>query len=262
MRVETPRGGFEVRTSGESGTPLLLLHPLALSGEVWRPVAEWFAGAGRRVLALDARGHGGSDWDERPFTVEDMAEDAAAVVAGLGLDRVDVLGLSMGGSTAVALGTAHPELVRRLVLADATSCYGPDRVETWEERARSVETKPREQLIPFQLDRWFSESFRAAEPAECQRVADIFLATRSPAHAAACRALGAFDQSDRLDSISAPTLVMVGDEDYATPLPMAQQLADGIAGATLEVLPSTRHLSMVENRRSWEIVEQHLGGGA
>jgi len=262
VRVETPRGGFEVRTWGESGAPLLLLHPLALSGEVWRPVAEWFAGAGRRVLALDARGHGGSDWDDRPFTVEDMAEDAAAVVTGLGLDRVDVLGMSMGGSTAVALGTTHPEMVRRLVLADATSCYGPDRVETWEERARSVAAKPREELVPFQLSRWFSDDFRAGDPAECRRVTDIFLATRSAAHAAACRALGAFDQSDRLNSISAPTLVMVGDEDYATPLPMAEQLADGIPGAELEVLPATRHLSMVENRRSWATVEQHLGGGA
>jgi 3-oxoadipate enol-lactonase len=236
MRVGTPRGRFEVRAAGESGAPpLLLLHPLALSGEVWQPVAEWFAGRGRRVLALDARGHGGSDWDGRPFTVEDMAEDAAAVVTALDLPAVDVLGMSMGGSTAVALATAHPGLVRRLVLADATSCYGPQRVETWEERAQKVEQKPREELIGFQLDRWFSDDFRA---------------------------LGAFDQSDRLGEISAPTLVLVGDEDYATPVAMAEELARGIAGARLEVLRSTRHLSLVENRAAWTTVDEHVRSGA
>jgi 3-oxoadipate enol-lactonase len=263
MRVGTPRGTFEVRATGDSGAPpLLLLHPLALSGEVWQPVAEWFAGRGRRVLALDARGHGGSDWDGRPFTVEDMAEDAAAVVTALDLPAADVLGMSMGGSTAVALATAHPELVRRLVLADATSCYGPQRVETWEERAQKVEQKPRGELIGFQLDRWFSAGFREADPAECRRVTDVFLATSSPAHAAACRALGAFDQSDRLGEISAPTLVLVGDEDYATPVAMAEELARGIAGARLEVLRSTRHLSLVENRAAWTTVDEHVRSGA
>jgi 3-oxoadipate enol-lactonase len=262
MRVGTPRGTFEVRTAGDSGAPLVLLHPLALSGEVWRPVAEWFAARGRRVLAPDARGHGGSDWDGRPFTVEDMAEDAAAVVAALDLPTVDVLGMSMGGSTAVALATAHPEIVRRLVLADATSCYGAQRVETWEERAQKVEQKPREELIGFQLDRWFSAGFRDSEPVECRRVTDIFLATSSPVHAAACRALGAFDQSGRLSGISAPTMVLVGDEDYATPVDMAEQLAHGIAGARLEVLRSTRHLSLIENRGAWTTVDEHLEGGA
>jgi 3-oxoadipate enol-lactonase len=263
MRVSTPRGAFAVRTSGEDGgAPLLLLHPLALSGEVWAPVAEWFADRGRRVLALDARGHGDSDWNGRPFTVEDMAEDAAAVVTALDIPAVDVLGMSMGGSTAVALATGHPALVRRLVLADATSCYGPERVQTWEDRAQKVEQKPREELIGFQLDRWFSAGFREADPAECRRLTDVFLATKSPAHAAACRALGAFDQSDRLGEISAPTLVLVGDEDYATPVAMAEELARGIAGARLEVLPATRHLSLVENRAAWTTVDEHLGRAA
>jgi len=262
VRVQTPRGGFEVRTAGESGEPLLLLHPLALSGEVWRPVAEWFAARGRRVLALDARGHGDSSWDGQPFTVEDLADDAAAVLDALDLAQADVLGMSMGGSIAVAVATGHAERVRRLVLADATSCYGPDRVEVWEDRARTAERKPRTELIDFQLSRWFSDRFRESRPEECQRVVDIFLATSSPAHAAACRALGSFDQSGRLGEVRASTLVLVGDEDYATPPAMAEELATGIAGARLEVLTATRHLSLVENHDAWPLIEHHLGGTA
>ena len=262
MRVQTPRGTFEVRTHGESGQPLLLLHPLALSGEIWRPVAEWFAARGRRVLAMDARGHGESDWDGAPFTVEDMADDVAAVVEALDTGPVDLLGMSMGGSTAVAVATGHPERIGRLVLADATSCYGPDRVEVWEERARTAEQKPRTELIDFQLSRWFSERFRESDPEACRRVVDVFLAADSAAHAAACRALGSFDQSDRLGEVRAPTLVLVGDEDYATPPAMAEVLAEGIPGARLQVLAATRHLSLVENQDAWQWVEEHLGGTA
>jgi 3-oxoadipate enol-lactonase len=166
--------------------------------------------------------------------------------------------MSMGGSTAVAFATAHPELLHRLVLADATACYGPDRVAQWQERATNVERKPREELIGFQLDRWFSEAFREAHPGECRRVTEIFLATDSRAHAAACLALGGFDQSGRLGEIQAPTLVLVGDEDYATPVAMAEELARGIAGARLEVLQATRHLSLVENIDAWSLIDEHL----
>jgi 3-oxoadipate enol-lactonase len=262
MRVQTSRGGFEVHTWGESGQPLLLLHPLALSGEVWQPAAQWWADAGRRVLALDARAHGSSDWDGKPFAIEDLADDVAAVLEALSLEGVDVLGMSMGGCTALALAVAHPHLVRRLVLADTTSCYGPGRQETWEERARAAESKPRDALIDFQLDRWFSEGFRSEHAGECRRVADIFRGTTGAAHGAASRAMGAFDQSGRLGEVRAQTLVLVGEEDYATPPAMAEVLATGIPGARLELLPATRHLSLVENRDAWRLVDHALGGNA
>jgi 3-oxoadipate enol-lactonase len=260
MKLETPRGTFEIRSWGESGDPVLFLHPLALSGEVWQPIGETLAKSGRRVLALDARGHGHSAWDGAPFTIEEMAEDVVAVLATLDLTRTDVVGMSMGGCTALALATANPDLVRGLVLADTTSSYGPRRVETWEQRARDVEQRPREALRDFQLDRWFSEGFRAEQPEECQRVAEIFLLTDSSAHAAACRAMGAFDHSDRLGRVRARTLVIVGDEDYATPPEMATTLAEGIPRSRLEVLSATRHLSLVENRDAWTVLANHLGG--
>jgi 3-oxoadipate enol-lactonase len=210
------------------------------------------------VLALDARGHGRSSWDGAPFTVAEMAADAAAVLDELGLRGVGVLGMSMGGCTAQALALHRPDLVGALVLADSTSNYGPDRVAQWEQRAVQAEESEREDLLGFQLTRWFTDAFRDAHPHEAARVARIFAETTRPAHAAACRALGAFDVTDRLGEITAPTLVVVGEEDYATPPDMSKTLHAGIPASRLVVLPAARHLSMIESPEARDLAEHHL----
>jgi 3-oxoadipate enol-lactonase len=256
VNVQTERGTFGVRKTGD-GPPIVLLHPLALSGAVWDPLAEHLADR-FTVLSVDARGHGQSTWDGRPFTVEDLAADVVAVVTAVDAGPVGVIGLSMGGSTACVLAARYPEVVSRLVLADTTACYGDDRVEKWAERERTATGVPRPEQLGFQVDRWFSARFRAAEPAEVARVSEIFLATDSAAHAAACVALGALDATAELGAITAPTLVLVGEEDYATPVPMARRLADGIPDATLHVLPETRHLSLVERPEIWPLVAAHF----
>lgn len=255
MMLTTTRGGFELHTWG-SGRLVLALHPLALSGRVWEPVAGNLSGC--EVVGLDARGHGSSAWDGEPFTVEDMARDAAAVIETLDRGPASVIGMSMGGCTAIALATGYPHLVDRLVLADTTSWYGEDRLEKWEQRAAIASTKPRKEQVAFQLDRWFSEAFRQQRPEVVDHVVDIFVATDSSVHAAACRALGAFDAREGLRDISTDTLVLVGDEDYATPVEMAGLLAERIPGAQLEVLPATRHLSLVENQAAWSRIQRHL----
>jgi len=257
--VTSSRGRFGVlRTGPADGRPLLLLHPLASAAEIWRPLAQAWGDAGRQVLALDARGHGRSEWDGKPFTVQDMADDAAAVLDELGWRDVGVVGMSMGGCTGQALALARPELVGRLVLADSTSDYGPDRVAQWEQRAVQAETSQRTDLLGFQLTRWFTDAFREQQAAEATRVADVFTVTSAAAHAAACRALGAFSVTDRLGELTVPTLVLVGEEDYATPPPMAEALHAGIAGSRLVVLPAARHLSMIESDTARDEAFRHL----
>jgi 3-oxoadipate enol-lactonase len=257
MRVATARGGFEVTVTGSGGRPLVALHALALSGRLWDPMAAELSGS-RAVLAPDARGHGGSDWDRRPFSIADLADDVAAVIESLADGPVDVVGLSMGGSTAILLAQRRPELVARLVLADTTACYGPDRVAQWTERAEKAVGVPRDKQVAFQVDRWFSPSFQQARPDEVRRVSEIFVATNSAAHAAACHAFAGLDAEAGLPDIKAPTLVLVGADDYATPPAMAEVLAAKIPDARLEVLAHTRHLSLIERPELWSLLAAHL----
>ncbi|HET9082511.1 MAG TPA: alpha/beta fold hydrolase [Trebonia sp.] len=257
MIVETPRGRFGVHFAGDRTPGVLALHPLALSGAVWNGVGNG-AAARLGLMGLDARGHGDSPWDGKPFTVEDMADDAAAVIEATAAGPVGVIGLSMGGSTALVLATRRPDLVSRVVIADASACYGPDRVQQWAERAQSAQFEPREQQLEFQRDRWFGLAFREAHPETVSRVCDIFLRTSGAAHAAACRALGGLDAAGQLGKVTAPALVVVGSQDYATPPAMARAIVAGIPGAELMVVAGARHMSLVEQPSVWARIEAHL----
>lgn len=255
MIIKTVRGDINVLDSGE-GHPVLLFHPLALSAELWAPLVE--PPQGLRFIAVDAPGHGRTPWDGDPFSVDDMAADAVAVLDALDLPAAAVIGLSMGGSTAVTLAGTRPDLVSSLALVDTTACYGDNRVEEWETRAQRATTVPRVDQLSFQIDRWFSARTVDRDPETVQRVCDIFTATDSQAHAAACRALGGFDATDLLGAITAPTLVVVGADDYATPVAMAGALHAGIPASRLEVLDEARHLSVLDDPRAWRLVIEHL----
>lgn len=240
-----------------AGEPVVLLHPLALAGAVWQPVATPLA-AGFQVFAPDLRGHGRTSWDRGPFGVEDMATDLAEALDTLTLGSVHLVGMSMGGSVAMTFAGQHPDRVRSLTLVDTTAWYGENAVPTWAERAAKATAVPRDEQVGFQVDRWFTEAFRANRPAEVRRVVDIFVDTDSEAHAAACRALGALDARALLPSITARTLVLVGEQDYATPPAMARQLADAIPHASLAVLPDLRHMSLIERPELTAVLRAHL----
>jgi 3-oxoadipate enol-lactonase len=244
--IDGPRHQIAYRRAG-AGRPLVLLHPLALSGEVWGTYGALLARS-FDVIAPDARGHGSSGWDGENFGVDDLADDVAALLDGLGLDSALIGGMSMGGSTAISFAGRYPSRTERLLLADTTAWYGADAPASWEARAQGVVAKPRQAQVAFQIDRWFTEGFRKRGAAdEVGRVTEIFLRTDSLAHAAACRALGTMDSRRLLPAISAPTLVLTGEEDYATPPAMGQAIADGVPAGAAVVLPGLRHMSLVED---------------
>jgi 3-oxoadipate enol-lactonase len=256
--ITTAHGPIGVRRRG-SGDPVVLLHPLALSGELWEPLADALAGD-FEVFSLDLRGHGASGWDGEPFTIEDLALDVAEVLDALDLPSVGMLGMSMGGSVAVTFAGLFPERVRSLVLADTTAWYGEDAAGAWAERARRAADVPRDQQLAFQIDRWFSPAFTERETGEVDRVTRIFLGTDSRAHAAASAAMGRLDSRRLLSAVRARTLVIVGQDDYATPPAMAGELAGGIPGATLLCLPGLRHLSLIERPGLADVVRDVFAG--
>jgi 3-oxoadipate enol-lactonase len=243
------------------GAPVVLLHPLALSGGIWGEFAERLASQ-LRVVLPDTRGHGASTWDRTPFTVDELAEDVIRVADALELDTFNLVAMSMGGTTAISVAGRWPERVESLVLADTTAWYGADAPAVWEERAVSAVAVAREQQLGFQLTRWFTDDFAAAHGPVVDRAVDIFLQTDSEAHAAACRALGAADTRALLPRITARTLVLTGTEDYATPPAMGEAIAENVDGGWFLPVPGLRHLSLVEQPDLAGIVIAHIRQGA
>jgi 3-oxoadipate enol-lactonase len=256
--ADTPRQRIAYRRAG-AGAPLILLHPLALSGAAWGEFADRLT-ASFDVIAPDARGHGDSGWDGEPFTMDDLGDDVAVLLDTLGLPAAHVVGMSMGGSTAVSFASRYPDRVTAMFLADTTAWYGEQAKQAWSQRAVDVVTKTREQQVPFQVDRWFTEGFRQRNPSEVNRVVGVFLATSSLAHAQACRAFGAMDSRPLLAAVTAPVSVVTGEEDYATPPEMGQAIADGVPSGQATVLSGLRHMSLVENPALAGDAAAFLGG--
>jgi 3-oxoadipate enol-lactonase len=211
----------------------------------WEPVAERLAGRAT-VVTIDARGHGRSGRGDTPFTPERMAGDLLDVLDHLEVPRAIVGGASMGGCVALQFAGSHADRTAGLALIDTTAWYGPTAPKDWEERAMKARAQGLASLVDFQKTRWFSDGFRASAPQLVQECIDIFLANDLEAYVATCRMLGAFDGRALLPAIRVPTLVLVGEEDYAAPVAMSQAMHEGIAGSRLEVIQGARHLTPLE----------------
>jgi 3-oxoadipate enol-lactonase len=165
---------------------------------------------------------------------------------GVGWEKALVAGASMGGMVALAFAARHPARTAALGLIDTTAWYGPDAAKNWAARANQAVEKGLASLLDFQTTRWFGDKFRADNPAILQGCIDTFLRNDIPAYVEACHMLGRADLRAALPKLKVPTAVVVGEEDYAAPLAMAQALHRGIAGSTLTVLPGARHLTPLE----------------
>ena len=236
---------FHVREADLDAPVIALVHSLGMDHRFWDPVAERLA-EHATVITIDARGHGRSGLGGALYTAKQMAGDLLGVLDHLKVARVIVGGASMGGCVALQFAGSHPERTAGLALIDTTAWYGATAPEDWEERAMKARAHGLSSLVDFQKTRWFSDDFRAKEPQLVQECIDIFVANDLEAYVASCRMLGAFDGRLLLGAIRVPTLVLVGDEDYAAPVAMALAMHNGIANSSMEVIPGARHLTPLE----------------
>ena len=228
-----------------AGPPLLLLHGWCFSSLVFAEALTAFS-PDYRVLAPDLPGHGASD----PAADESFAALAADLrewLAALALDRIRLLGWSMGGQLALELvASLPPEQVERLLLVAATPrfCAADDWPHGLPEgQVRALERQLRRDYPAALRD--FRERMLAGEelpPARCQRIAALIGPPPVPADAlAALAALGREDQRGRLAALDCPTLVQHGKLDTITLPGAARTLAEEIPGACLELLPGIAH---------------------
>ena len=244
------------RRTGRGGTRrFVLIHSLAMDASVWDDVAPLLAEDGE-VLALDCRGHGRSSRAPGPYTPDLFADDIAGLLDELGYPDAIVAGCSMGGCVAQAFAAKYPERVRALALIDTTAWYGADAPEEWRKRAATAKRDGLASMAAFQTTRWFGDRFRTEQGARVAAAMEVFKANDVGCYAATCEMLGDADLRGALGGYRMPVAIIVGEEDYATPVAAAQAMADAIPGATLTVLPGARHLTPIECPR--QIADQIL----
>ena len=236
------------------GPRLALVHSLAMDGAFWDRVAKELQDE-MQILALDCRGHGKSGKARGPYDVGLFADDLAAVLNHAGWPDSVVAGASMGGCVALSFAQKYPMRTKALGLIDTTSYYGADAPAAWEDRAQKALQGGMAALIGFQKSRWFSEAFQTNHPDIVETAVEVFLSNDLDCYADTCRMLGQCDLRAGMAQMICPTEVVVGEEDYATPVGMAEEMARTIAGANLTVLPSVRHFTPLETPT---VIAQHL----
>jgi 3-oxoadipate enol-lactonase len=227
------------------GRRVVLVHSLGLDQTIWKPVAERLSTTAQ-VLLYDCRGHGASGRAQGPYSLDQFADDLASLLDAVGWRTAVVGGASMGGNVAQAFVVQYSDRIEGLALVDTTAWYGPDSAQHWAERGRQAQERGLSSLIDFQLTRWFSDVFRQQHPDVVEQFAQVFLQNDVSFYVAACNMLGTLDLRERVRRIRVPTAVIVGEEDYATPVAMARKLHEAIPGSSLDILPATRHLSPLE----------------
>ncbi len=232
------------RVDGPPDAPVLVLsHALGLSLAMWDPQVAPFSRA-FRVLRYDHRGHGGSPVPPGRYRIEDLGRDLLRLVDRLELQRVTFCGLSLGGMVGLWLAANAPERVDRLVVC-STAARMP-RPDEYAARAKLVRAQGMDAVADRVIGRWFTPAFVTRRPDVVAGIKALLLATPPEGYAATCEALAAMDQRSDLPRIAAPTLVIAAAEDQATPPEQSQEIARGIPGARLVVIPDAAHIANVE----------------
>ena len=252
---------FNVLDRG-AGDPVLFLHGIGGDATNWAPQLDALA-ATRRVLALDMRGFGRSDRTLGTMTLRDYADDVDAVLDSLNLEQVDVVGLSMGGMVAQTLALNSPARVRSMVIADSSACADEQMAANLTASGTAAVSFGMGAVAQGFMPVTFSASAVASDAPHVGRFAEGFSATDPIAFQIGLNAIAQLDLVDDLGEIKAPTLVVVGEEDALTPPEHSKVIADGIAGARLEVIGHAGHLANLDQpERFTELLTDFLSTAA
>ena len=236
---EAPRGGTSARPQ------IALIHSLALDRSFWDGVVPLLT-PHADILTYDCRGHGQSARVKMTNTPELFAGDLASLLDHVNWPRAIIAGCSMGGCVAQAFAGVYPARVQALLVMDSTAWYGPTAPKDWCERAATAVTKGFAALSAFQATRWVSDAFREAHPDIISRNMDVFLANDVECYRATCEMLGDADLRHYQAAMPMPMSVVVGEQDYATPVAMSEQIHKAVPHSTLSVLSNVRHLTPIE----------------
>jgi 3-oxoadipate enol-lactonase len=243
--------------TGRHGAPVLVLsNSLGATLETWDPQVQAL-GARFRLVRYDTRGHGLSATPPGPYSIDDLGRDVVELLDRLDVERAHIAGLSLGGMTAMWLAINAPQRIDKLVLLCTSAKLGP--AQMWADRAVTARERGTEALVDATLERWLTTGYRARH--DLSRLRAMYNDdVDDEGYASCCAVIERMDLTPGLPAIAAPTLIIAGAQDPATPPdPHAETIARAIPGARLEVLDPGAHLVNVERPEAvTNLILEHL----
>jgi 3-oxoadipate enol-lactonase len=246
MRIKTRTIASACELSGVEGAPVVMMsHSLGSSMAMWNPQLPALEPR-FRVLRYDTRGHGASEARPAPYTLQELAEDAVALLDALEIETVHFVGLSMGGMIGQAMALAHPARLQSLSLC-STSAFIPEVAQpAIQERIDTAQSEGLAALVDGTLARWFTAAFLKRNPPEAALIRRQFLATSLEGYIGCSEAIRRLNFLGQLSRVTLPTLIIVGEEDPGTPLSASQAIHEAVGGSQLVVIPKMLHLNNIE----------------
>lgn len=244
------RDGFTLASrsggAGNGAPTILLLNSIGATMMSWEPQIAWLSHT-HRVIGYDTRGHGASDTPPGPYSFDDLVADAVAVLDHHGVERATVIGLSLGGMTAMGLALAHPERVGRLVVCAARADAPPPFRSSWDDRIAAIRAGGMEAIWPGTEERWFPSGFAEECPTMLARMKAAFLATPVEGYAGCAAALKTLNYLEDLRRLRMPSFFVAGEWDAGAPVDAMRTMAATAPDSRFAVIAGAMHIVNLNN---------------
>ncbi|HAY48764.1 MAG TPA: 3-oxoadipate enol-lactonase [Thalassospira sp.] len=230
--------------SGPKDAPVLVFsNSLGTDLRIWDDVVAALSDR-FNIVAYDKRGHGLSGIGDAPYDIALHANDLIGLLDHLGLDKVIICGLSVGGLIAQKVTQLQPERVRGLILCDTAPKLGD--YNGWNTRIEAIKADGIDVLGDAIMERWLSPMFRKDRPLETAMYRDMLVRTTEAGYIGTCVALRDGDLREAAGKIAVPTLCICGSDDLATPPDVVREMATMIPNAEFELIDGVGHLPCIE----------------
>jgi 3-oxoadipate enol-lactonase len=245
-----------VDTGNRAGPPIVWLGSIGSSTAMWDRQVPAFAD--HRCVLIEHPGHGGSAPPEGPLTIDRLGDAVLAALDEAEVERAHFVGLSLGAMVSMSIATRSPGRVGHLALLCTSAFFGPQY--GWPERAAVVRAEGMSAVAEATVGRWLTPEYAAGHPDEVTALVEMVMATDPDGYASCCEAIGEMDLREDLHTVGAPTLVVAGTQDPATPPPHAETIASLIPDARMEMVDAA-HLANWERPIAInELLRAHFEG--
>jgi 3-oxoadipate enol-lactonase len=234
-------------TGPETGPAVCITHSLASDGGMWAEQMPPLMAAGYRVLRLDMRGHGGSDPVAGDYTMEALAGDVAAALDFLGFQKVQYIGLSIGGMIGQAFAIGHGQRLLSAMWCDTAPRTAPGAKAAWGPRMETVaKANSLAPLADGTMERWFTDAYKPKNAARWTQIHATIAGTTPAGYLGCAGAIMNYDFVPKLPSLKMPVLTVCGSDDQGTPPSANKQIADLVPGGRYVEIANARHFPNVE----------------
>jgi 3-oxoadipate enol-lactonase len=201
-----------------------------------------------RLLRYDSRGHGASQATPPPYTFDQLTGDVLGLWDALGIERSHLVGIGLGGMTAMTIALDHPERVSALVAAACRAALTPEYQAIWPPMVETARGSGIEAIAERTASRWFPDAFREANPETMNKVRAMIRRTSLDGYLGCIAALLTLDLGGRIGDLAVPTLLVSGELDFlGGPPAVMRDLAASVAGARHVTLPDAGHICNIAN---------------